>query len=125
MPSLGIALRPGGCPGHGTKPGQGAAPAPGVVSGGCDLPSPGDWDSGNPAFALSRGSRDAPPLTPGHGRRFNGMLLSPSPFRSRSAIGPKDLPPSPSRLSRGYSQAPHGALPPVGDLDRGRRAGAG
>jgi hypothetical protein len=63
--------------------GQGTAPAPGVISGGCDLPSPGDWDSGNPAFALSRGSRDAQPRTPEHGRRFNGMLWSPSPFRSR------------------------------------------
>jgi hypothetical protein len=32
---------------------------------------------------ISRGSRSAPPHTPGHGRCFPGMLLSPSPFGSR------------------------------------------
>ena len=36
----------------------------GRLSGGCDLPSTGNWDSGNPAFALSRGSHDGPPSTP-------------------------------------------------------------
>ena len=37
------------------------------------------------------------------------MLLSPSPFGSRSAIRPRNLPPSPSRLNRGYNRAPRGA----------------
>ena len=41
----------------------------------------GDWDSSNPAFALSRGSPGTPSHTPGHDRRFPGMLLSLSPFR--------------------------------------------
>jgi hypothetical protein len=35
----------------------------GRLSDGCDLPSTGNWDSGNPAFALSRGSHDGPPST--------------------------------------------------------------
>ena len=37
----------------------------------------GDWASGNPAFAISRGSPNAPSLTPEPGRWFPGMLLSP------------------------------------------------
>src|SRR6266568_9243926 len=37
------------------------------------------------------------------------MLLSPSPFGSRSATQPRNLPPSPSRLNRGYNRAPRGA----------------
>ena len=54
--------------------------------------------------------------TPGHDRRFPGMLWSPSPFGSRSAIRPKNLPPSSSQLRWGYNKAPRGAadLPPSG-----------
>ena len=37
------------------------------------------------------------------------MLLSPSGFPSRSAIRPRNLPSSPSRLGRGYYRAPRGA----------------
>ena len=36
----------------------------------------GDWDSGNPTFALSRGSPSAPPLASGHGHWFSAMLFS-------------------------------------------------
>src|SRR6266568_5266915 len=46
------------------------------LSGGCSITPSGDWDSGNPTFALSRGSPGAPPLTPGHDRRFSAMLFS-------------------------------------------------
>ena len=53
------------------------------LSGGRYFASSGDWDSGSLAFAISRGSRSAPPHTPEHGRCFPSMLLSPSPFRSR------------------------------------------
>src|SRR6266498_3480517 len=60
-------------------------------------------------LAISRGSRNAPSHTPGHGRYFPGMLLSPSGFPSRSAIRPRNLPSSPSRLSLGYNRAPRGA----------------
>src|SRR3954454_22025380 len=49
-----------------------------------------------------------PALGPAAG--LAGMLLSPSPFGSRSAIRPRNLPPSPSRLNRGYNRAPRGAL---------------
>ncbi|CCK24463.1 hypothetical protein BN159_0084 [Streptomyces davaonensis JCM 4913] len=60
----------------------GAGPGTGVrcLADGFDLQSSGYWSSGNPAFAISRGSRDAPSLTPEPGRRFSGMLCSPSPF---------------------------------------------
>src|SRR5260370_37376879 len=60
-------------------------------------------------LAISRGSRNAPSHTPGHGRYFSGMLLSPFPFGSRSAIRPRNLPSSSSRLSRGYNRAPRGS----------------
>jgi hypothetical protein len=46
------------------------------LSGGCSITPSGDWDSGNPTFTLSRGSPGAPPLAPGHGRRFSAMLFS-------------------------------------------------
>ena len=46
---------------HQTRAEHGAGS--GRLSGGCDLPSTGNWDSGNPAFALSRGSHDGPPST--------------------------------------------------------------
>jgi hypothetical protein len=36
----------------------------GCRSDGRAFASSGDWDSGNPAFAISRGSRDTPALTP-------------------------------------------------------------
>src|SRR5260221_3324381 len=42
----------------------------------------GDWDSCNPAFAISRGSPGTSSHTPGHDHRFPGMLLSLSPFRA-------------------------------------------
>jgi hypothetical protein len=53
------------------------------LSGGWEVASTGDWASGNPAFAISRGSPNAPPQTPGHDRWFSGMLLSPLTFRRR------------------------------------------
>ena len=81
----------------------------GCRSGGRCLASSGDWGLGSVAFAISRGSHDASPLTPGLDRRFAGMRLSLSPFGSGLAIRPKNLPPSSSRLSRGYNRAPRGA----------------
>jgi hypothetical protein len=83
MPSLGIApaleVRPHPTPcgrsaGHrfhaSFRRGQGFTPA-------------GDQGSGNPALAISRGSPQRAARTHRHGRWFPGMLLSPSPFRSR------------------------------------------
>ena len=51
------------------------------LSGGRRVSSSGDWDSGNPAFAISHGSRNASPLTPSHDRCFADMLLFPFTFR--------------------------------------------
>jgi hypothetical protein len=47
------------------------------LSGGWRLASTGDLASGNPALTIFRGSRNAPPRTPGHDRCFPGMLWSP------------------------------------------------
>ena len=54
----------------------GAGAGYGCLSGGCSITPSGDWDSGNPTFALSRGSPSAPPLTSGHGHWFSAMLFS-------------------------------------------------
>src|SRR5437660_12914680 len=51
----------------------------------------------------------APSQTSEHDLWFPSMLLSPFPFGSRSAIGPRNLPSSSSRLRRGCNQAPRGA----------------
>ena len=69
----------------------------------------GDWTSGNQAFAISRGSAASSPHTPGHERRFNGMLFSPFSFESGSTIGPRDDTSNPSPLRGGYVRAPRGA----------------
>src|SRR5205823_4697026 len=63
----------------------------GCLSGGRYVASSGDSASSNPAFAISRGSLDASPLTPEHDRRFADMRLFRSPFGSGLAIGPKNL----------------------------------
>ena len=70
--------RPGGCPLVFHTAGR-AGTGFSCRSGGCELPSSGDWASGNPAFAISRGSPAAPSLTTGPGPRLAGMLRSPSP----------------------------------------------
>src|SRR5262249_3329525 len=49
-------------------------------SSGCASSIAGDWDSGNPAFALSRGSRGASPSASSSDPRFSDMLLSPPAF---------------------------------------------
>src|SRR3954453_4047037 len=74
-----------------------------------------DWRLGFRQFSFRHITRVPPtrrprPLGPAAG--FSGMLLSPSPFGSRSAIRPRNLPPSPARLNRGYNRAPRGALGP-------------
>src|SRR5215472_14304575 len=53
----------------------------GRLSGGRLVAPSGDWDSGNPAFAISRGFPSAPSLTPEPGRWFPDMLFSLAPFR--------------------------------------------
>src|SRR3954465_7790139 len=47
----------------------------------CDSCTAGDWDSGNAAFALSRGSCGAAPSASSSDPRFSDMLFSPPAFR--------------------------------------------
>jgi hypothetical protein len=51
-------------------------------------------------------------------RRFPGMLLSPSPFRSRSAIRSRDDSSHPCPLRGRYNAAPRGAPSPCADPRR-------
>lgn len=44
----------------------------------------GGWDSGNPAFAVSRGSCGTAPSASSSGSRFSDMLFSPPAFAFRS-----------------------------------------
>src|SRR3954465_7449650 len=110
MPSLGIALHPEGCTGHSTKP------APGVTSASGAMPTDVTFrrlEIGVQAIQLSpyhAGPADASVPAPGPDRRFSGMRLSRSPFGSRLAIGPRNLPSSSPRLCRGYDKAPRGAM---------------
>src|SRR6266550_6633832 len=90
-------------------PAQDAAPVSGVFPAGASFHLLEIRVQAIQLLAISRGSRNAPSHTPGHGRYFPGMLLSPSGFPSRSAIRPRNLPSSSSRLSRGYNRAPRGA----------------
>src|SRR5271166_3215012 len=77
MPRQDIAPCPGGLrQAPKIRPPQGVAPVYGCLSGGCSITPSGDWDSGNPTFALSRGSPSAPPLASGHGHWFSAMLFS-------------------------------------------------
>jgi hypothetical protein len=81
-PDRASLLRPGGfpqvAPNLATEAGAGFR----RLSGGCNFSPSGDWASGSPAFAISRGPPGTPPRTPGHDYRFPGMLLSPSPYGS-------------------------------------------
>src|SRR6266852_6413763 len=116
MPSLGIAPHPGGCAGPAMMPAQDAAPVSGVFPAGASFHLREIRVQAIQLLAISRGSRNAPSRTPGHGRYFPGMLLSPSGFPSRSAIRPRNLPSSPSRLGRGYNRAPRGAAAADADV---------
>ena len=88
----------------------GRAPVTGVFPAGARITPSGDWASGNPAFAISRGSPGAPPRTPGHGHRFPGLLFSPTHLSDHgSAIRSKDTSSSPCPLRGRYSSAPRGA----------------
>src|ERR1039457_4375331 len=80
-PDRASLLRPGGLRRATAYLAAGAGAGYRCPSGGRSLAPSGDWDSGNPAFAISRGSPGAPPLTPGHGHRFPGMLFSHASFR--------------------------------------------
>ena len=99
---------------------QGPVPVSGVFPAGVTLAPSGDWDSGNPAFAISRGSPGAPLPTPGHDRRFPGMLFSPFTFRiTGQPSDPRDTSSRPCPLRGRYNAAPRGAATtPTGHTDR-------
>src|ERR671912_286998 len=80
MASLAIARQPEESGVSATDTVSPATPHGGVVVGGGVLHA-GDWDSGNPAFALSREPCGSPAYTPSAGSRVPGMLWSPSGFR--------------------------------------------
>src|ERR1039457_5540479 len=82
-PDRASLLRPGGLQRATAHLAAGAGAGYRHLSGGRSLAPSGDWDSGNPAFAISRGSPGAPPLTPGRGRRFSAMLFSHAFFRTQ------------------------------------------
>src|SRR5260370_16550418 len=76
-----IAQRPRGLQQVPAYPAVGAGVGYRRVSGGGAVAPSGDWDSCNPAFALSRGSPGTSSHTPGHDHRFPGMLFSLTSFR--------------------------------------------
>jgi hypothetical protein len=93
-----------------SDPATGAGTGFGRLSGRCAFAPSGDWDSGNPAFAISRGSPGAPLSTPGHDRRFPGMLFSPVHLSDHeSAIRSRDISSRPCPLRERYNAAPRGA----------------
>src|SRR5207244_11097449 len=51
------------------------------LSGGRGIAPTGDWDSGNPAFAISRGSPGTPPHTPGHELPVSWHAIVPFTFQ--------------------------------------------
>ena len=89
---------------------QGPVPVSGVFPVGVTLAPSGDWASGNPAFAISRGSPGASLPPPGHDRRFPGMLFSPFHLSTQgSAIRSRDLSSHLCPLRGRYNAAPRGA----------------
>ena len=73
------------------------------------LPS-GDWDSGNPAFAISRGSPGTPPCTPQQWLPVSWHAVFPVHLSDHgSAIRSKDTSSSPCPLRGLYSSAPRGS----------------
>ena len=82
----------------------------GCLSGGRAFASSGEWDSGNPAFAISHGSRDAPALTPGPIAALLACDCSVHLSDPGKPSDPRTFPSSSSRLRRGYNRAPRGAF---------------
>ena len=66
MPDRASLLRPGGLPRVHGHPAARAGAGYRRLSGGRRFAPSGDWDSGNQAFAISRGPPGRPPRTPGH-----------------------------------------------------------
>ena len=80
------------------------------LSGRLGFSPSGDWDSGNPAFAISRGSPGTPPCTPQQWLPVSWHAVFPVHLSDHgSAIRSKDTSSSPCPLRGLYSSAPRGA----------------
>src|SRR6266542_4370172 len=82
MPGQGIApAPPEDCSRRSDILPQGLAPVSGVFPAGGSFAPSGDWDSSNPAFAISRGSPGTPPHTPGHELPVSWHAVVPFTFQ--------------------------------------------
>ena len=110
-PDRASLLHPRGLPQVLEHPAAGVGAGFRRLSGGrCFAPS-GDWASGNPAFAISRGSPGTPPRTPGHGRRFAWHATVPFTFQIQvKPSDPRTPPPVHARCAGDTAAAPRGAV---------------
>jgi hypothetical protein len=96
----------------------------GRLSDGCDLPSTGNWDSGNPAFALSRGSHDGPPSTSSRCPSLAWHAVVPFTFRiqvsQQTQEPPSEFLPTEPGIQPGASWRTASDRPPGSPLPRGR-----
>jgi hypothetical protein len=110
-PDRASLLHPGGLPQVLEHPAAGAGAGFRRLSGGRCLAPSGDWASGNPAFAISRGSPGAPSRTPEHGRRFAWHATVPFTFQIQvKPSDPRTPPPVPARCAGDTAAAPRGAV---------------
>ena len=110
MPYRASLLRPGGLPQGCAHPAAGAGTGFMRLSGRLGFLPSGDWDSGNPAFAISRGSPGTPPCTPQQWLPVSWHAVFPVHLSDHgSAIRSKDTSSSPCPLRGLYSSAPRGA----------------
>ena len=109
-PDRASLLRPGGLPQGSAHPAAGAGTGFMRLSGRLGFSPSGDWDSGNPAFAISRGSPGAPSRTPRQRPPVSWHAIVPGFLSDHgSAIRSKDTSSSPCPLCGLYSSAPRGA----------------
>ena len=109
-PDRASLLRPGGLPQGSAHPAAGAGTGFMRLSGRLGFLPSGDWDSGNPAFAISRGSPGTPPCTPQQWLPVSWHAVFPVHLSDHgSAIRSKDTSSSPCPLRGLYSSAPRGA----------------
>src|SRR5664280_2019650 len=110
MPSLGIAPRSERCTDPSTMSAQSMAPVSGIFPTDGSLHRLEIGISGNPAFAISRGSRGASSLTPEPDRRFPGISCSPSLLGWGEGHWPRNPPFEFLPADLEYDGAPRGAL---------------
>jgi len=121
-PDRASLLRPGGLPQVLEHPEAGAGAGSRRLSGGRCLAPSGNWASGNPAFAISRGSPGTPSRTPEHGRRFAWHATVPFTFQIQvKPSDPRTPPPVPARCAGDTAAAPRGAVEATMNSPSGNR----